>query len=1091
MHMKCPRCQTENPHGAWFCGECGTSFAARCAACGAVNPSENRYCGQCGAALADGGPPTGLAEPGEAAAALTGEFKRVSMLFCDIVDSTGLTERIGAEALHELLRRFLDGAIAVVNRLAGSVPQFTGDGFMALFGAPVAQEDHAQRALLAALEVRRIAGGEGGDGDGGGLGKLAVRMGINSGLVVFGAVADRLRMDRTAIGDAANIAARLQAEAAPGEIVIGEATLALTRGFARVAPIGTLSLRGVSEPIAAYRLLGASSRNQAADPRSGPRIFTGRHDELALLRQRLLLSESGQGQAVGICGEPGIGKSRLALEFRRSLAGRAITWVDGRCVSYGTGIPYSLLLDMLRSTCRIADGDTPQAIAGKVRAGLRLAGLDAEADSPLLLDLLGIAEARRAPGSGNPESVKTRAFEIFRQLAIRGSRRQPLVLFAEDLHWVDKTTEEFLTLLPESLAGERILLLATYRPGYRPVWSGRAEATEITLGPLSREESDAMLGAVVDRQLLPDAMVETILGKAEGNPFFIEQLALHAGEEPRSRSADEVPSTIGDVVMARIDRLPPATKRLLLMAAVIGRQFSLRLLREVWQGLEPITAQLAELTQLEFLQEQFEPAGPSYAFRHVLTQDTAYGGLLARDRRRTHARVGRALEQLYRDRVEEVTELLALHWGRNDDEERAVDYAIAAAEKAQRRWANAEALSYFDDALTRLAGMPDKPANRVRRIDAVIKQAEVMFALGRHAEHIAALEAIRAITEEAGDPRRRATWHYWMGFLHSLTGSPPAMAIDDCRQAAAIAAQAGFDELDGFIGACLAQAYVVAGEFRAAIEAGERALDVFESQGNHWWAGRTLWHLASAALYLGEFQRSINYCRRAIAYGDQLDDHRLKVVGLYRLGSAFIQQGALADGLRCCEDALVLKPIGYDLAWVKTVRGYGLIKAGDVDAGIADLAEAISWFDNSHLQYVRVVPALRLAEGYLRRGDRAAATQLIDQVVAISETTGYRYVEGLARRLMAECAEADAATAREHLNTARSIFVTIGAQNDLAKVLASQGEMRQRDGDLAAARELFETAAEIFGALGTLDESARMQIAVAKLDSAGGKASGV
>ena len=1078
--MICARCQAENPDGARFCGQCGGALAASCAGCGATNPAENRFCGQCGAVLAAAAPIAAAA--GEAP---TGEFKQVTVLFCDIVNSTGLTERIGAEALHDLLRRFLDAAIGEVRRYSGSAPQFTGDGFLGLFGAPVAHEDHAQRALLAAVAIRGLVGPGAADPD---MAGLSIRIGINSGLVVFGAVADRLRMDSTVVGDTANIGARLQAVAEPGGIVIGEATLALTRGFARVEPIGELTLKGVSGPVGAYRLIDVSSRPGGADTaRHGSRVFVGRGGELTALHEMLRRAAAGSGQAVGICGEPGVGKSRLAAEFRRSPAARQTGWIEGRCVSYGTGIPYLLMLDMLRSACRITDADDPPTIAGKVRTGLRAAGLDPDSDGTLLLDLLGVAAGPRGPGAPpNPETVKTRAFEIFRQVAIRTSRRRPLVLFVEDLHWLDKVSEDFLRSLLDTLPDERILLLATYRSGYRPPWLGSGVGAEIALDPLSREDSDRVLRAVLDRRELPDRVFETILGRAEGNPFFIEQLALHIGEEAGPSAAEAVPNTIRDVVMARIDRLPAATKRLLQTASVVGRRFSLRLLREVWQGLEPIAAQLAELTQLEFLQEQPELAGPSYVFRHALTQDAAYAGLLARDRRRTHARVGRALEQLFRDRTDEVTELLALHWGRDDDQERAVDYAIAAAEKAQRRWANAEALSYFDDALQRLAQLPDTPTNRLRRIDAVLKQAEVKFALGRHAEHIEALEAIRTIVEQADDPRRSATWLYWMGFLHSLTGSPPAVAIEYCQRAAAISDAADFSDLSPFIDSCLAQVYVVAGGFREAIEAGERALVVFERQGNLWWAGRTLWQLASAALYLGQFQGSIDYCRLGLDYGERIKDHRLKVAGLYRLGSAFIQKGAVEEGLKCCQAARELNPIAYDMVFEKTIRGYGLIKLGQLDDGIAALSEAVEWFNKSHLAFLRATPALRLAEGYMRRGDGAAALPLIEEVLTISKAIGYRYVEGLGHRLMAEClGTEESAAAEQHVDAAYAIFEAIGARNDLAKCLAIRALLREHAGDPGEAEHLYTGAEEIFSTLGTIDELPMTQAAVARLAASG------
>jgi tetratricopeptide (TPR) repeat protein len=517
--------------------------------------------------------------------------------------------------------------------------------------------------------------------------------------------------------------------------------------------------------------------------------------------------------------------------------------------------------------------------------------------------------------------------------------------------------------------------------------------------------------------------------------------------------------------------------------SVIGREFSLRLLRAVWKGAGSLESQLRELSRLEFVHERVETEGAIYVFRHALTQETTYGSLLERHRRAYHGAVGCALEELYDGRADEVAELLALHFGRSDDAEKSVDYAILAAEKSQRRWANSEALAYFEDALRRLDAMPDTKPNRLRRIDAVVKQAEVKFALGQQAEHIAALENIRGIVEGTEDPRRRATWHYWIGFLHSLTGSPAALAIEHCREAAAIASAAGCDDLEGFIYSCAVQAYMVAGELRAAIEAGDRAVAILEAQDNLWWASRALFNTAQAAIYLGEWEASLAYCRRVLAHATTLDDPRLKVVGLYRIGSAHIHRGDIERGLRCCDEALSLNPLPYDVAMGKVFRGYGEIRAGRFDAGIADLTEAIAWFDRSRLHHVRVTPALRLAEGYLCRGELGTARALIDDVLTASRAKGYRYVEGMAHRLLAEClAQESPAAAAEHVDTAQRIFTSADARNDLAKALVTQAGLCQNYGDFARARQLLEEALAIFEALGTLDEPIRVREALAALE---------
>ena len=404
--MRCPRCSADNLAGMKFCGQCGAPLGVPCPSCGSGNPPEHRFCGHCGAALGQPGLQEAVAGgpfiPNPAAVprtALPGEMKQVTVLFCDIVGSTPLTERLGAEAMRDLVSSFLAASLAEVDRYGGTAPQFTGDGFMALFGAPVTQEDHVQRALLAALAIQRALGGSE-DTSGADNLELPVRIGIHSGPVVFGPVADRFPMDYTAIGDTANVAARIQQAAEPATILLSEATYELAQSYALVEPVGPLVLKGKADPITAYRLLDVSQARAALRPSTAARRtnFVNRQSDLAVLNDVLRQVESGHRQAVDIIGEPGIGKSRLLSEFRRQLASERVTWIEGRCVSYGAAIPYLLMLDLLRSNCGILETDTPESMTVKVRTGLERVGIDPDQDSAVLLHVLGVKDIRYCAG---------------------------------------------------------------------------------------------------------------------------------------------------------------------------------------------------------------------------------------------------------------------------------------------------------------------------------------------------------------------------------------------------------------------------------------------------------------------------------------------------------------------------------------------------------------------------------------------------------------------------------------------------------------------------------------------------------------------
>jgi tetratricopeptide (TPR) repeat protein len=425
---------------------------------------------------------------------------------------------------------------------------------------------------------------------------------------------------------------------------------------------------------------------------------------------------------------------------------------------------------------------------------------------------------------------------------------------------------------------------------------------------------------------------------------------------------------------------------------------------------------------------------------------------------------------------------LALHFGRSNDAEKSIDYAILAGDKSQRRWANREALTYFNDALHRLDLLPDTEGNRLRRMDAVIKQGDGKFALGQHAEHIQALDQIRTLVDHSDDARRRATWHYWRGWAHIMTGGRPDIAVDYCNKAAELAAAPGLDEVRAYAESCLAQVFLTAGRLREAIEAGELALTSFEARGNVWWAVRTISHLSPAAIALGEWDRCLQYRHGAIEHGITLNEVRLRVIGLWRMGVTYAQQGDPQRGVQCCNEALALNPLPYDVATAKWGRGYAEIRAGRIDAGIADLREALAWLENTRLSYPRWRASVYLAEGYLRQGDRAAARPLIEAILEPSRAMGYLHFEGLACWLMGEClAPEDPASAESYTARATEILGCIGARNDLGRAMVTRAALRQAAGDVNTARQLLDEAAAILRELGTLDEPARVEAARAAL----------
>jgi tetratricopeptide (TPR) repeat protein len=662
------------------------------------------------------------------------------------------------------------------------------------------------------------------------------------------------------------------------------------------------------------------------------------------------------------------------------------------------------------------------------------------------------------------------------------------------VHWADESSLEILAHLAGRLPEHRILLALTARPGFTAPWLEPPRAERIQLTLLDLGDMEAMIRSLLGAASVSRPLLEVLVDKGDGNPLYVEELVLQLretggiivedGAARLGRADVRVPATIQDIIAARVDRLAALLKVALQGAAVIGRRFGVSLLSEVVETPTHDTdRRLRELHGSDFVFPSADDPELMYSFKHALTQDVVYAGLLERRRRQYHRAAAVGLEALYAGHLDDVVELLVYHYARSGDEDKAVDYGLVAAEKAQRRWAHTEALAFFEDALRRLVAMPDTETNRLRRIDAVVKQAELMFALGRHAEHVQALNAVREIVDTTADAPRRAAWYYWTGFLHSLTGARPDVSIDYCRTAVQIAEEAGLEEIGASADSCLGQVYAYAGRLREALAAGERALAVFEARGNIWWSCRTLWGLSLTAIPMGDWPRSRDYCRRALAYGQEVNDRRLLVVGWWRSGWTEIQRGAAEEGIECCQRALALSPGPFDAAMARAAMGYGLVKLGKIDDGIAMLADAVDWFERSKLTFTRAWYAIWLADSHLRNDDAASARRLAEEVLAKSRDAGYRYFEGLAERLLGTARLADDRTAASHhLQVALEIVDEAGVRNDVAKVLVAQAELRRAEHDAASARKLLERALTIFEELGTIDEPARVRATLAQLD---------
>jgi class 3 adenylate cyclase/tetratricopeptide (TPR) repeat protein len=803
--MKCPKCQVEVADGAKFCSECGNKLGMSCPRCKNANPPGSKFCLECGHDLRkpmeakrvdferpNSYTPKYLADKIlNTRSSIEGERKIVTIMFADVTGSTALFENLDPEAVHEVMDGCFHILMEEIHKYEGTINQFLGDGVMALFGAPISHEDHAQRACYAALAVQKAltAYGEkikskyGAD--------FKMRIGLNSGAVVVGSIGDDLRMDYTAQGDTANLAARMQSNAPPGGVLASKNVYKLAKGFFEFEPVGEIEVKGKAEPVTAYLVMkptGVETRI-AASAAKGLTKFVGRSREVEVLREAFEKARSGDGQVVGIVGEAGVGKSRLLLEFRDGLARDEYTYFEGRCLHYGGSMAYLPILDVLRFFVGIKGGEQEQVIKGKLQE--KVVGLDENLEHviPSLQELLSLTVDDEEYVNLEPVQKKERTFESIRGLLVRSSRDRPLVLAVEDLHWIDKTTEEFLSYMIGWLPKTRILLLLLYRPEYTHQWGSKSYYSKIGAGQLSTSTSTELIGSILKEGEVASELRELILGRAAGNPLYLEELThslLENGSIQKSNdhfilvrdaSSLEVPDTVQGIIAARMDRLEDSLKRIMQVAAVIGREFAFRVLEIITEMKEGIKSGLINLQGLEFIYEKSLYPELEYIFKHALTQEVAYNSLLLKRKQEIHERIGHAIEDLYPERLEEFYEILAYHYSKSNNRMKAYEYLKLSARKAHEREALWEAFRLYRDAADTLSQFPETLENKKELVQILLSMAAPMRMLGYPEDSMKYLQQCEKAAKGVNDKRTSINILGIMGVYHFFKGDPSVGSV--------------------------------------------------------------------------------------------------------------------------------------------------------------------------------------------------------------------------------------------------------------------------------------------------------------------------
>ena len=839
--MKCPRCQHDNSQGAKFCEECATPLARTCSNCGTALSATAKFCHACAHPVAAGAgtpsrapdsyTPKHLAEKIlMSKAALEGERKQVTVLFADLKGSMELLADRDPEEARKILDPVLELMMEAVHRYEGTVNQVMGDGIMALFGAPVTHEDHAVRACYAALrmqesvkkyaeEVRRSHAAV-----------VKVRVGLNSGEVIVRAIANDLHMDYTAVGQTTHLAARMEQTADPGAIVIAPDTLALAEGYVEVKSLGLVPVKGLADAVEVYEVTGAGparTRLQAA-ARRGLTRFVGRDAELEQLRHAQQLAGDGHGQVAAAVGEAGVGKSRLVYEFTHSHRLHGWLVLESASVSYGKATSYLPVIDLLKGYFKIQDRDDLRQVGEKVTGKLLTLDRTLEPSLPALLALLDVPVDDASWQALDPGQRRQRTLDAVRRLLLREAREQPLLLIFEDLHWIDAETQALLDSLVESLGSARLLLLVNYRPEYQHPWGSKTSYSQLRLDALPIESAGELLDVLLGDEpgLAP---LKQLLVK-RGNPFFLEETVRTlvetkalAGERGRYRltqpvQAVQIPPTVQAMLAARIDRLPPEDKRLLQVASVVGKDVPLVLLQAIAElPEEALRRGLDRLQAAEFLDETGLFPDLEYSFKHALTHEVTYGGLLQERRRELHARVVDAIERAHPDRLGEQIERLAHHALRGELRDKAVHYLRQAGAKAAARSALQDALVWLEQALGVLEALPESQSTLEQAFEIRLDLRPVLNLLGEIRPALERLRQAEILAERLNDDRRRGYVCALMTTVHSLLGELDEALVTGTR-ALEIAGRLGDLRLRIPTTTYLEQAHYYRGEYERVVE---------------------------------------------------------------------------------------------------------------------------------------------------------------------------------------------------------------------------------------------------------------------------------
>ena len=1098
--MKCKKCDFENPEGANFCNKCGSKLELACPQCSNVNPPDSKFCNKCGHNLINSDTAAESSKIAHQPARLSespslpeGERRQATIVFADLSGYTSMNERLDPEEVEAIMSRIKNEAVRIVEGHEGIVNQFVGDEVLALFGIPTAHEDDPIRAVRAAMEIHELVRKISPEVEARISTKLRMHTGINTGLVVTH-IRDMRDGSYGITGDTVNIGARLATSAEPDDIIVGPETYRLISPFFETNALDPVTVRGKTKPLIPYRVIGESAvqtRFEAARIQ-GFTAFTGREHELTALYSCLEKTLAGKGQFVTVAGEAGMGKSRLIYEFRHSLNRSAITVVQGRCQSYGRSIPYFPHINALRRGLNLRDEDTPIELHEKVVFNILAIDPSLEKYLPVYLHLLSIpSEVYPLPQHLQGQELTTAILDALAAIFILNSTNQPMVLVFEDWHWVDDVSDAALKHIIGLIAPHPLMVMVVYRPEYSANWGNWSHHTPIILNAINDQNCENIIKSIWNVEHLPNGMVPVIHERTGGNPFFVEELSSALIEEGTVQLKDKkaivtksienlsFPTTIQAVIRARLDRLDGSARESLRLASVIGREFTRRILEQISDSTEMLSASLETLKGLELIQQTRVVPEAEYLFKHAITQEVTYETLLKLKRKELHGLVGQAIEKLYMDRLEEFYEMLAFHYWRAKDWSRAYRYNRGAGLKALSLSAYIETQSYLEAALEALKSLPRTRTHFEQEIDLRFNMRSALFPLGKHndwADHIRKAE-FRA--REISDNARLANCQNYLSAYHFILGRHKE-AIRVAEDALRLAELFGDFSVEVTIRYHLGIPLYYSGQIERAVELHREVVKQLSGQATlerHGLSGvpsvLTRGFLAWGLSELGEFEEAKMYAQQGI----ELAEHAKNVIStalVYALsGYAYLRYGDLETAKNLLHKANTLSreaDLQSILSFVAGSLGDVYLSLGRPDDALLILEEAVEPQNLDSCIISSIHPITVLSEAYRLSGQIAKAILAAEKALHLYHRSEERCFGGWTLLAMAKIQSENGSDQIEQAEQTYRRAIDLATKLKMRPLLAhcnlELGQFYTRNGENEKARSELMKASDLFRSLG-------------------------